>query len=249
MEHASRIKLAQDLAGLMGARHGEALFVGGVFGSAARGDDTPFSDLDMLFVVRDGTAVASRSFIVKDSPVNLKVVTAGELEATLAGPGVDWPFWMGVLEALRPLVGDARHLARWRELGLALDPQTFLARAALHLPGLVFESYGRIRSCAVRHNERDAFPAALEVVYEIQQALCLINRRWVTRDYSAGLEQSFAFPLRPAGYEDLAPRLLAARELSEIVMLAGQLVAAYWRLLVSQSMTVPNYQQADELPL
>lgn len=249
METGARARLARDLAGHLAARHGDAILVGGVFGSAARGDDTLYSDLDMLFVARDGAGVEGRSLLFKHMVVSIKVVAEGALEAELGGPGAEWPFWMGVLAELRPLAGDPAHLERWRALGMALDGPAFLARAARHLPGLVFESYGRIRSCAARGNERDATPAALEVVYELMQALCLLNRRWVTRDYYAGLEQSFAFPLRPAGYEELAPRLLAARELPEIVTVAGQLVAAYWQLLAANEMTVQNYQRVEDLPL
>lgn len=249
METGARGRLARDLADHMASRHGDAILLGGVFGSAARGDDTPYSDLDMLFVVRDGAALEARSLLFKNVVVSMSVVVAGELEAELRGPGLGWPFWMGVLAELRPLVGDPALAEGWRAMGLELDGPAFLARAARHLPGLVFESYGRIRSCAARGNERDAAPAALEVVYELQRALCLLNRRWVTRDYYAGVEQSFAFPLRPAGYEELAPRLLAARELPEIVTVAGQLVAAYWQLLAVNEMAVQNYQRVEDLPL
>lgn len=249
MDHADRTNLARDLASLMAARHGEAILVGGVYGSAARGDATVFSGLDMLFVVGDGAAIESRSFLFKDIAVGLKVAGEHAIEAELRGPGADWPRWMGLLEELRPLVGDPAHLARWRELGLALDGRTFLTRAARHLPALVFASYGRIRSCAVRGNRRDAMPAAIEMAYELRQALCLLNRHWVTRDDYAGFEQSFAFPRRPAGYETLVPQLLDARELPEIVTLAGQLVGAYWRLLATIDMTVPSYQDVEQLPL
>lgn len=249
MDTAARAQLAREIAEHMVARHGDAILLGGVFGSAARGDDTPFSDLDMLFVTRDGAGIAGRSLLFKHVVISLRVVAADELEAQLRGPGADWPFWMGVLEAVRPLVGDPAHIERWRAMGLELDGPTFLARAACHLPGLVLESYGRIRSCAARNNPRDARAAALEVVYELQRALCLLNRRWVTRDYSAGIVQSSAFPLRPEGYEELAPRLLDAHDLNEIVTVAGQLVAAYWRLLAACQMTIQNYQRVEDLPL
>lgn len=249
MDTAARAGLAREIADHMVARHGDAILLGGVFGSAARGDDTPFSDLDLLFVARDGAGLAGRSLLFKHVVISMQVVAAGELEAELRGPGAAWPFWMGVLEVVRPLVGDAAQLERWRALGLSLDETAFLTGAARHLPGLVFESYGRIRSCAARNNQRDARAAALEVVYELQRALCLLNRRWVTRDYFAGVAQSFAFPLRPEGYEELAPRLLEAHELPEIVTVAGQLVAAYWRLLAACQMSVQNYQRVEDLPL
>jgi predicted nucleotidyltransferase len=243
------MRLAREIAVRMAARHGDALLVGGVYGSTARGEATEWSDLNLLFVYRAGAAPTSRQLLVHGIVVDLRVVTETALEAELGGPGAAWPCWMGLLATLQPLAGDQAHLARWRALGLALEREAFLIGAARHLPGLVFASYGRIRSCGARRSPHDAPAAAVAVVYELVQALCLLNRRWLTCGYGAGLAQSYDFPLLPEGYASLAPRLLAARELDSIVTDAGALVAAYGRLLAREMMGVPNYQQVEQLPL
>ena len=249
MDHTEKLSLAHDLAARMGEKHGDALLVGGLIGAVARGDDTSFSDLDMVFVARAGSGVEGRFLLFQGVPVHLIVADAAELEAELRGPGLSWPYWMGVLEVLQPMLGDPAHLQRWRSLGMASDAQTFRVTVERLLPALALESYGRIRSCGLRRNARDAPALALELVYELKTALCLLNRRWVTRDYFAGVEQSFRFPLIPAGYAELALRLLDARELEVIVDLAGQLMAAYWRLLAVEGAVVQNYQKLEQLPL
>jgi hypothetical protein len=249
MDHAERNKLARALTARLVAEHGDAILLGGVFGSAARGDDTEWSDLDLLYVLREGTALRGRTFLFQGAPVVLNVLTQAELEASLRAPNPSWPFWMGVLDVLRPLAGDVGHLRRWMELGQSLDDTAFRVAVEPHMPGLVLESYGRIRSSAARNNQRDAAHAAIEVLYEMKTALCLLNRRWVTRDYFAGLEQSFAFPLRPQGWEQMAPQLWDARELGAIVAVAGTLMGAYWRLLASCGMMVQNYQTVESVAL
>lgn len=249
MDHAERIKLAHAISARLADKHGDAILAGGVFGSAARGDDTEWSDLDLLYVVRAGTPLHSRCFIFQGAPVVLNAIAEPELEANLRAPGPRWPYWMGVLDVLQVQVGDAARPRRWMELGQSLDDTSFRIAVEGHLPGLVFESYGRIRSSAARGNRRDAAHAAIEVLYEMQTAICLLNRRWVTRDYYAGLEQSFAFPLRPDGWEWLAPRLWDAAELNEIVTVAGSLMGAYWRLLASTGMMVQNYQTLESFEL
>lgn len=249
MDHSERIKLAHALNARLVAAHGPAILLGGVLGSAARGDDTAWSDLDLLYVVRDGTPLRGRTFVFQGAPVALSVAEQGALEGLLRAPGPGWPYWMGVLDALVGLAGDPGQGRRWMALGQSLDDAAFRVAVEPHLPGLVLESYGRIRSCAARNNERDAAHAAIEVLYEMKTALCLLNRRWVTRDYFAGLEQSFVFPLRPEGWERLAPQLWDARDLGAIVTTAGALMGAYWRLLAGCGMMVQNYQTVESVPL
>lgn len=249
MDHPTRNKLAHALAARLTALYGDQIMLVGAFGSLTRGEDTPWSDLDMLVITRPGAGIASRTFIYQSIPVVLNTVDQVELEASLARPGPRWPYWMGVLDVLQTLAGDQAQIRRWQDLGLSLDDQAFRAAAVAYLPGLVFESYGRIRSCAARKNERDAPMAAIEVIFEICTALCLLNRRWVTRDYYTGIEQSFSFALRPQDYEQLVSQLWVAHELDQIVALAGALVASYWRLLASCAMTPQNYQTLESLPL
>lgn len=249
MDHAERSKLARALTARLVAEHGDAILLGGVYGSAARGDDTEWSDLDLLYVVRDGAPLRGRTFLFQGAPVVLNVIGRGELEGELRAPGPAWPYWMGVLDAIKPLAGDPALIKGWMALGQSLDDTAFRLAVEPHLPALVLESYGRIRSCAARNNGRDAPYAAIEVLDELQTALCLLNRRWVTRGCFAGLEQTFAFPLRPQGWEQLAPQLWDARELGAIVTLAGTLMGAYWRLLAACGMMVQNYQTVESVPL
>lgn len=249
MDTPTRIKLAREIAERMAARHGAALRVAGLYGSTVRGDASEWSDLNLLFVYQPGSAPASRRLLMQGIVVELRMVGEDQLEAELSGPGADWPLWMGLLETFQPVVGAAELPTRWRELGTALERKAFLIGAATHLPGLVFSPYGRLRACGARRSEHDAPLIAQTLVFELLYALCLLNRRWLTRSYSAGLAQSFTFPLLPEGYAQLAPRLLAAQDLDSLVTDAGALVAAYWRLLAREMMAVPNYQQVEQLPL
>jgi hypothetical protein len=89
----------------------------------------------------------------------------------------------------------------------------------------------------------------IEVLYEMNQALCLLNQLWVTHDYYQGLVDAFSFPKLPKGYQDLVPVLWAAREVGEIVPLAETLVRNFWQLLADEGVAARNYQAVDDLPL
>lgn len=72
----------------------------------------------------------------------------------------------------------------WLRLGQAIPPERFRALLEAELPVLVFESHDRILSCRERRNARDITQAAIEMLYEMNRALCLLNQRWVTHDQS-----------------------------------------------------------------
>lgn len=247
MTQVDHRQLAKALAADLVARYGDGVRLVGLCGSAARGEATPWSDIDLVVVTRAGTPLQSQSRMLQGLVVSMGVIGEGELEALLREPGLRWPFWMGQIDALEMLAGDPQRVRQWRDLGLSSPEAAFHRALERALPDLVFESYGRIRSCAARRNDWDLAPAAHEVLLEMKTALCLLNRRWVTRDYYHGLAQSFDWPLRPLGWEELAPKLWMARELEPTVALAGELVASYWKLLASCGLNMPNYQTVEQI--
>jgi hypothetical protein len=249
MEHEERIQLAQDLCARMVARHPGAILLGGVYGSTARGTDTQWSDLEMLFVVRNGSKVGGKEFLYRGTAIGYQVIEQGKLEELLTNPSLKWPFWMGVLSVLKVLHGDPEQVRAWMQLGQSVSAERFRQTLEASLPGLVMESYGRILSCQERGNTHDIGCAVIEVLFEMNQALCLLNQRWVRHDYYQGLADAFSFPKLPEGYQELVPALWSARAVDEIVPLAETLVRNFWQLLADEGVTARNYQAVDDLPL
>ena len=248
------MQLAQYLCARMVAQYPNEIIVGGVYGSTARGTDTYWSDLEMIFVVRGGSKIEGKHFIYRDIAVGYRAIERGKLERLLSNPSIEneglrWPFWMGVLSVLKVLYGDPAQVRAWLQLGESVPPKRFREVLEASLPDLVVESYGRILSCRERGNTQDIYCAVIEVLFEMNQALCLLNRRWVTRDYYQGLVDAFSFPKLPKGYRELVTTLWGAREIDEIVPLAEKLVQSYWKLLADEGIKVQNYQHVDDLPL
>jgi kanamycin nucleotidyltransferase len=52
--HTDRMALAERIARRLFELHGQAVLAIGVYGSTARGQDGPYSDLEMMAIVRDG---------------------------------------------------------------------------------------------------------------------------------------------------------------------------------------------------
>ena len=243
------MQLSQDLCSRMVDKHPGDIILGGVYGSTARGTDTHWSDLEMLFVVRDGSEGEGKEFLYRGTAIEYQVIEQQKLEELLTNPSLKWPFWMGVLSVLEVLHGDPEQIQAWLRLGQSVPAERFREALEASLPGLVVESYGRILSCHERGNTQDIGCAVIEVLFEMNQALYLLNQRWVTHDYYQGLLDAFSFPKLPAGYQDLVPALWSARDVDEIVSLAETLVRNFWQLLADEDIGVKEYYAVEDLPL
>lgn len=250
MTHKERMALAAWLCRRVVARHAEDVVVCGVYGSTASATDTPWSDLELLFVVRNGFDLKPRQFLYRGTAVGLVVKEQAQLEKSLGESPFAWEYWMGVLSMLRVLHGSPEQVQRWLEMGQAVPADRLRAALEASLSWLVVESFGRVRSSRQRGSLQDAGWAVLKLLSEMRLALCLLNHRWVTHNHYQGLLDTFAFPKLPEGYRRLVPALLSAGDTHEAVSLAETLVNKFRELLVREGIRLPaDYQTVEELPL
>lgn len=249
MKPSERHQLAQDLCQRLADRYPGELLLGGVYGSTARGTDTLWSDLELWFVVQDGCSAHGQQLIFQGIPVGYRVYQQSALEAILKHPSEKWPFHMGVLSVLQVLQGDPAHVENWLAMGQSVPEDRFYAALETLAPSLVLESYGRIHTKYIQGAFADILPAVLEVLFEMRTALCLLNQRWTTHDYYAGLVDTFSFPRLPEGYTELVPKLYSARHPEEILSLADQLVNSYQRFLPQEGIQVRDYLRVLDIPV
>jgi len=141
-----RNHLAEEICARFVAQYPAQVLVGGVFGSTARGTDTLWSDLDMLFVVEDGCPAESRKIIYQTIAVGYQVFQRGALETLLTTPSRKWPYYMGVLDSLSLRHGDLAHIHRWLDMGQAVPIEKFHRYLEKELPGMIVEAFGRLHS-------------------------------------------------------------------------------------------------------
>lgn len=248
MKDDDRMQIASELCARRVAKYPGQVVVCGTYGSTGRAPDTRWSDLKLLFVVHDRSTVENRHFLYRGKAIEYRVVEESKLKELLVKPSIEWPWWIGVLSVLKVLYGDPEQVEGWIKSGQSAPPQAFRETLVARLPWLV-ESYSRIESCVASRNTRDIGHAVIEVMYTINCALRLLNRRWVPHDYYEGFVDTFAFPKIPNGYQRLIPALWSARDIDQIGALAETLMTNFWTLLDRESIRIPDYQSLDEVPL
>jgi len=253
MKHEERFELAQLLCARMVSEYPGDILLAGVYGSTAAGTDTPWSDVEMMFTVRNGSRIPGKRFIYRSIALGYRVIEHARLQELLTSPSLDlgyrWPFWMGLLSSLNVLYGEAGQVREWLALGRSAPVERFHEALEATLPGLVVEPYSRILSCRERHNAREIGCSALELLAGIGLSLCLLNQRWTTHGYYLGLIETLSFPRLPENYEASAIGLWSARDVTEIVALAQALIDSFWSFLRDEGIKVTNYQAVEELPL
>ena len=251
MNHNERMHVAQALCDLVVGKYGGEVILGGLYGSTARGLDIETSDLEMLFIVRDGCKAKGQQLVFRGMPVFYSVTARGELEKTLVNPSLDgvfnWPFWMGVLSVIKVMHGEQSQVETWIDMGRAVPDERFREALEEELPGLILESYGRILSSRERNNPDDVYCAVLEVLFEMRDALCLLNRSWVTHDYFQGLADSSRFPKLPRSYRELGPRLWRAQGFDEVIPMVEELVGDFWRLMDEEGIQLRDYREISDI--
>jgi predicted nucleotidyltransferase len=94
LSHDERMNLAMLVCRRMVARHGKGIVLAGICGSTATGTDTPWSDLDLLFVARDGSKLEAKQFTYRATAIRIIVTDQGELEKILTQSPFVWEYWI-----------------------------------------------------------------------------------------------------------------------------------------------------------
>jgi len=225
MDHRRRVQLADEITGMLLRKYRSEILLGGMYGSTARGTDTEYSDLEMMFIVENGTKARSVNFTFEGIPVEVNVKRFSEIEEDIRDIELDWPLKLGRLFNLKVTCGDPAILEKLRDILNDIPLERFDEFIASETP-LCYEGLGRLKSVEIRGNIHEAPLFVMEVLMEFMLLIAIFNREFINHDYLGGLRESFEFERLPPDYRVIAGRLMNLRELElgEIVSLADRFV-------------------------
>lgn len=151
MNHEERIQIANRLTNMMIEKYGGDILLGGICGSTARNADTEYSDLEMLFILRDECKAKSFDFTYKGIPVEVLVKKVADVKKDIEEIRLDWPLKMGTLFNLKITCGDKAILESFRKLLESVPQEKFNEFIAEKAP-LCYEGFGRLRAVKIRGN-------------------------------------------------------------------------------------------------
>jgi len=95
----------------------------------------------------------------------------------------------------------------------------------------------------------DWYCAVLEVLFEMRDALCLLNRSWVTHDYYQGLVDTFQSPKLPQHYKEIVPLLWQVKNIDTAIVLVMELTESFQKLLKDQGIKSTEFGKDPEIPV
>lgn len=222
--HSERLMMLDRIVAALHEHYGDALLAVGLYGSLGRGDDGPYSDIELFCVVdMPGTDIDFEW-----------VYGPGKAEVNIFGPDVvraraqkvedDWALAQGQLTRCRPLYGDLAFFEEIKQTALAPDKAAVDAMVTAIVVGELYEWMGKLRN-ARRRGDDSLARVACGFMEMLALLLGLVHRRLYTTGATMPAE-SLTLPDRPAGYDD-ACRMVMAGELSDPAAVAAALEATW----------------------
>ena len=248
LNHEERTCLASKLTELLVGRYGNEILLGGIYGSTAKGTDTEYSDLEMLFIVRNKSKAKSFSFAYKSMPVNVWIRKLVDVKKDFNEIDLDWPLKMGTLFNLKITCGDKTVLKKFEKLLGNIPDKKFQELIARETP-LCYEGLGRLKAVKIRGNTHETGLFVAEILMEFTLLTAIFNRGFINHDYLGGLIESFKFKHLPKDYEKIARKLISWNTLSldEIIQLAEKFVQNFVNFMVENDIKLKEHTSLKRL--
>jgi kanamycin nucleotidyltransferase len=244
----SRLALAHELTCRLVARFGSDLVAVGLYGSLARGDDGPFSDIEMCAVLNGPAPVRRYEFVYRGFKVEVDLDEREVLPAEVAALTEEWPVRAGQFLDMVALYDPEGFIPRLRRAVPSLEPETAKAALVQVFVDDTYEMMGKVRNAWAADEGRGLgfLPAAaVDLVGQTAKLLGLAHRHYY-RGRSTVIPEALSLSPLPAGFRELAG-LVTSGDLGEPGRLYAHIEALWTGLLAWVDDLGLKYDR-DELP-
>ncbi|MGI9235253.1 MAG: kanamycin nucleotidyltransferase C-terminal domain-containing protein [Woeseiaceae bacterium] len=232
--------------------YGDRIALVAVYGSMARGDDLPHSDVELFCILLGDSGINfTREWVYGPGKAEVNILSEDVARAKAALLDDRWARCKGQFLFARHLAGDSILLDELRDLVSSPTPEAFNAVIKEMIIGELYEWMGKIRNAQSEGNV-GAIPAlACFFVEHVAQMLGIAHRRCFTTGAKT-LSDSQRLPRRPSGYDALCDLVMCGK-LNNPQVVADHVEACWESLaewsecegiaLTSDSFTCPRFTQ------
>lgn len=201
MDHAERLDLGRQLGRQILAQHGDAVLAIYIYGSTAKDLDRPYSDLEIIAVVRDGIEIPGRYYVHRSIVVDIDYPQESTF---LRGARMVRANWATVADQYRHRLPLFERDGWFQKLDKAVaesnraDPADAVRAAATSLT----ESLCVLQNAKLAGDQRTLIHRCQVVARKAGELVLLLNRRYLQRT-SRFWQQVLACPERPKDLERL----------------------------------------------
>jgi len=248
LDHEERVNLANELTDVLLRKFGDDILLGGIYCSTAKNIDTKYSDLEMFFIVKNGSKAQSFSFVYEGVPVGVTMQKLVDAERDINEIELDWSLKMGRLFNLQIIYGDTSILGKFGDILGKIPEEKFHEFIARETP-LCYEGIGRLKAIKIRGSTHETGLFVAEVLMEFMLLTALFNRKFINHNYLGGLTESFRFKQLPKDYEKTAKKLMnwVTLSIDEVIQLADRFVKNFVDFMVEKRVEVMEHTPLNKV--
>lgn len=219
MNHQQRMELAQRIAGRLAARYNTSLKAIGLYGSVARNQDGPYSDIEIFCVLRGSGEAQNYEWCVGPWKAEVNVRSEEELRREAAQLDEKWALTHGAFVNILPLMDPEQYFAGLQELVMLHSPADFRLLIEEELVGEIYERVGKIRNALVQQKYQ-ALPTLAVLLAQRTAYILGLEHRHLYQTATSVLEEATRLHDPPEGFTSLA-RLVMSGELADAALLVS----------------------------
>jgi len=214
-----------------------------VYGSIARDEATPFSDLDML-VITD-IAPYRRSFVLKRRPVEIWSMTLEECKELITTPSISWGVAVTIFFQNKVLYGDRKILNQLQNLYRSLDMRPFIQFCARTLVSFA-EILGKVKHAAQTKDMIYARWASYDLANTVAGMVAMINKKYYLNQWGKHLPEILQCKILPDKFEHYYRTLWLSSDYDELVAAISHLYIEFERILSELGAEIPHFDSLQE---
>lgn len=215
MSRRERMSVAEEIADRALQAHGADLKAVGLYGSMARNDDGPFSDIEMFCVLRTPGREFSHEWSYGSGKAEVDFYGEDVLLHKAAMVDGRWPLTHGAFHAVLALLDPEGFFPKLRDVASARTGDQFRVAIQETLIGELYEDIGKVRNTPHKGTLSFLPELAMQMAKHTAFTIGLHHRRFFSSG-SRVLEEALAMPDRPAGFDALC-RLVMTGDLSSSI--------------------------------
>lgn len=208
MDHQQRLKLAQKIAGRLIARYNTSLKAIGLYGSVARNQDGPYSDIELFCVLRGSGETQNYEWCAGPWKAEVNVRGEEELRVEAARLPGRWALTHGAFVNVLPLMDPEHYFDGLRELVMQHSSEDWRTLIEEELICNIYEQVGKARNAFVQQNYQ-ALPTLAVLLAQRTAYILGLEHRRLYQAASSVLDEAVKLPDLPEGFTALAHLVMA----------------------------------------
>jgi kanamycin nucleotidyltransferase len=202
-----RIAIAHEIAERVKERFPQEVLAIGLYGSLAREEDGPYSDIELFGVLRTEHYKHRYEWCTAEWKAEVDLYGKQTLLERAARVDGRWPLTHSALQSVLPLYDPEQFFAEIRTVAQSASEMLFRETIKELLVEEVYEGIGKIRNAQAEGSPARLPPLVLKLVQDVAMVVGLANRNCYTTGTRV-ISEAIALPDLPDGFGELGHVIL-----------------------------------------